>query len=231
MRILIVDDEPIARSRLVRLLARVDGVEVCGEAANGIEALRLAKELLPDAMLLDVDMPGMDGLAVAEDPDAPPVIFTTAHPQHALEAFEANAYDYLLKPVSLERLERALDKVRARGAPLSSDEPYRLVVSEGSIRRFVDAREVSCFVADQKYVAFRWQGAELLLRESLDALEARLAPYGFLRVNRGAIVRRDAVAAWDASEGGSVVLEDGERVPVSRRAAPAVRAALGLREK
>lgn len=231
MRILIVDDERIARSRLARLLARIDGAEVCGEASNGIEALQLAKELLPDAMLLDVDMPGMDGLAVAEDPDAPPVIFTTAHPQHALEAFEANAYDYLLKPVSLERLERALDKVRARSGPAPSDEPYRLVVSEGSIRRFVDAREVSCFVADQKYVAFRWQGAELLLRESLDALEARLGPYGFLRVNRGAMVRRDAVDAWDAAEGGSVVLKDGERVPVSRRAAPAVRAALGLRDK
>ena len=233
MRILIVDDEPIARARLRRLIAKIEGVEVLGEAANGTEALRLAKDLAPDLMLLDVDMPGMDGLAVAEDESAPPIVFTTAHPQHALEAFDAGAHDYLLKPVSLERLERAIARVRVRagGPEPVPDEPWRLVVSDGSLRHFVDAREVSCFVADQKYVVFRIGERELLLRESLDALETRLAPFGFLRANRGALVRRDAVQAWDAADGGSVVLSDGSRVPVSRRAAGGLRAALGLGDR
>lgn len=226
MRLLLVDDEPIARARLRRLAARLGGVEVVGEAASGAEALRFARELAPDALLLDIDMPGLDGLGVAEALEGPAVIFTTAHPQHALEAFEVGAHDYLLKPVSLERLARALEKVRARRG--AGEEPWRLVVGDGSLRRFVDAREVSCFVADQKYVVFRHEDRELLLRESLDALEGRLAPYGFLRVSRGALVRRDAVDAWDTADGGTVVLADGTRVPVSRRAAPAVRAALGL---
>ncbi|GAB5545738.1 MAG: LytTR family DNA-binding domain-containing protein [Sandaracinaceae bacterium] len=227
MRILIVDDEPIARSRLVRLLGRIEGVEVAGEAANGNEALAQAEALAPDVMLLDIDMPGLDGLAVAETPGVPPVIFTTAHPHHALDAFEADAHDYLLKPISRERLERALEKVRVRRAA-AEQEPWRLVVTAGSLKRFVDAREVESFIADQKYLVFRVGDEELLLRESLDALEARLAPFGFLRVNRGALVRRDAVRAYDTAEGGAVVLASGERIPVSRRAAAAVREALNV---
>jgi DNA-binding LytR/AlgR family response regulator len=234
MKILVVDDEPVARGRLLRMLARIDGVEVVGEAENGTEALRMAKELGPDLVLLDIDMPGLDGLAVAEDPSIPPVIFTTAHKEYALDAFEADAFDYLLKPVSRERLERALDKVRKRLAaasvppPTSEDETWRLVVTDGTLKRFVDAREVECFLADQKYVAFTWRGHELLVRESLDALADRLAAHGFLRANRGALVRRDAVDAYDASEGGSVVLRSGAVIPVSRRATATIRAALGL---
>ena len=189
--------------------------------------------LAPDVMLLDIEMPGLDGLSVAEHPSAPPVIFTTAHERFALEAFEADAYDYLLKPVSRERLARALDKVRARksAAPLEAPrdgEAWRLVVTDGSLKRFVDARQVDCFLADQKYVAFRIDDRELLVRESLDTLEQRLAPFDFLRVNRGALVRRAAILAYDAADGGAVVLAGDQRVPVSRRAAPAVRAALGL---
>lgn len=231
MRVLVVDDEPVARARLVRILARLIDVEVAGEAGDGAEALRMAKELAPDVMLLDIDMPGLDGLAVAQDPQAPPIVFTTAHAEHALEAFEADAYDYLVKPVSRERLARALEKVRRRRAaaalppPLSGEAIWRLVVHDGSVKRFVDAREVESFLADQKYVAFRWREHEILVRESLDQLESRLGSCGFLRVHRGALVRRDAVDAFD---GGSVILRSGASVPVSRRAMAHVRAALGL---
>ncbi len=226
MKILVVDDEPIARARLIRLIEKIEGAEVAGEAGSGAEALSLARELGPDVLLLDIDMPGMDGLAVAEDPSIPAVIFTTAHKDYALEAFELNATDYLLKPVSKERLERALSRVRERAA--STEEPWRLVVTEGSIKRFIDAREVDCFTADQKYVVVRVEGAELLLRESLDALEERLAPLGFVRAHRGALVRRGAIKAYDATEGGTLILASGERIPVSRRAAARVRAALGI---
>ncbi|MFK7987500.1 MAG: LytR/AlgR family response regulator transcription factor [Sandaracinaceae bacterium] len=227
LQILVVDDEPIARKRLCRLVARIEGADVIGEAGNGTEALTQAEALRPDVVLLDIDMPGLDGLAVAEAEDVPPIIFTTAHREHALDAFETGAFDYLLKPVSLERLARALRKVRER-APTDRGEPWRLVVADGSLRRFVDAREVSCFIAGQKYVAFAFEGEELLLRDSLDQLERRLAEFGFLRANRGALVRRDAVRAWDASDGGGVLLDDGTVVPVSRRMAKAMRTALGL---
>ncbi len=113
-------------------------------------------------------------------------------------------------------------------APASPSEPWRLVVVDGSLKRFVDARQVEVFSADKKYVAFTLDGEELLTRESLDALETRLGPLGFLRASRGSLVRRDAITAYDAADGGTLVLESGARVEVSRRAAPAVRAALGL---
>ncbi|MCA9607308.1 MAG: response regulator transcription factor [Myxococcales bacterium] len=227
MRVLVVDDEPVARARIVRLLARIEDVEVVGEASNGQEALRLAADLEPDVMLLDVEMPGVDGLAVAETPGVPPVVFTTAHREHAVHAFDAHAVDYLLKPIQEERLVRALDRVRERASRLPA-EPWRLVVTDGTLKRFVDARRVDCFTSDQKYVVFRLDGEELVTRDSLDGLEARLGPLGFLRASRGALVRRDAITAYDVASGGTLVLESGERVPVSRRAAPVIRAALGI---
>ncbi|WP_437653627.1 LytR/AlgR family response regulator transcription factor [Sorangium sp. So ce1182] len=114
VRVLVVDDEALARARLVRMLARVEDIEVVGEAATGAHALERARELHPDLLLLDVDMPGLDGFGVAEAVGAPLVVFTTAHAQYAALAFEADAVDYLLKPVVQERLERALEKVRQR---------------------------------------------------------------------------------------------------------------------
>ncbi|MGE0791328.1 MAG: LytR/AlgR family response regulator transcription factor [Sandaracinaceae bacterium] len=233
MKILIADDEPIARARVRRMLGRIEGVTVVGEADNGASAVELALELHPDVLLLDIEMPGKDGLAVAEDERMPPIVFTTAHPRFALEAFELGAHDYLLKPIDAGKLARALERVRERSAapppePAFGPEPWRLVVSDGALKRFVDAREVDCFLADQKYVAFRWQGHELLVRESLDRLETQLSALGFLRVNRGALVRRDAIVAFDARDGASVVLAGEQRIPVSRRAASAVREALGI---
>lgn len=224
VRVLVVDDEPLARARLVRMLGRIEGVEVVGEGADGAEAIERAMELEPDVLMLDIDMPGVDGLAVAEHPGLPPVIFTTGHAAYAVDAFDARAVDYLLKPISQERLERALERI----APRPASEPWRLVVHDGSLRVFVDAREVGCFLADQKYVSFEWRGRELLLRESLDALEEKLAPSGFLRANRGALVRRDAIVAFDASGGGTLVLTGDARIPVSRRALATIREALGV---
>ena len=122
MRCLVVDDESLARERLARLLAELPGCELCGEAGSGAEALRQAERLQPDLVLLDIRMPGMDGLEAARylaGFDRPPaVVFTTAYGDHALEAFDAHAIDYLLKPIHPERLRQALDKVARHGANL-----------------------------------------------------------------------------------------------------------------
>lgn len=113
MRVLVVDDEPLARRRLIRLLGKIHETEVVGEAANGEEALARIREKDPDVVLLDIRMPGVDGLRlVSENRDLPPIIFTTAYDEYAVQAFEANAVDYLLKPVQSARLEVALGKVR-----------------------------------------------------------------------------------------------------------------------
>lgn len=128
MKVLVVDDEPVARRRLMRILERIDGVEVAGEAANGVQALERIRELMPDVVLLDIRMPGMDGLEVASKIDElPPIIFTTAYDEYAVQAFEANAVDYLLKPVQAERLESALAKVSKRADSKESGELQTLI--------------------------------------------------------------------------------------------------------
>ena len=233
MRVLIVDDEPLARSRLRRLCARIEGVEVCGEAGDGEAALASIAALAPDVVLLDIDMPGLDGLAVAESRGeaGPAVIFTTAHARYALDAFEADALDYLLKPVVPERLERALAKVRrARARPEGSGtDASRLTVQDGSTLRVFDVRQIRRFRATDKYVVFHCEGAEHETRESLASLETRLAPLGFVRVHRAELVRLDSVRALEPEPGGAatLVLDDGSRVPVSRRSATEVRRMLG----
>lgn len=238
LRVLIVDDEPLARARLVRLCARLGELEVCGEAGDGEAALAQMRVLAPDVVLLDIDMPGLDGLGVAElrSQDGPAIVFTTAHAHFALDAFDADATDYLLKPVQPERLARALDKVRrrrdqeaARPRPI---EPSRLTVQDGTTLRVFDVREIRRFHALEKYVVFRFEGEEHETRESLLALTERLAPLGFVRVHRAELVRMSAVRALEPDPGGgaTLVLDDGDRVPVSRRSAADVRRLLAHRD-
>jgi len=232
LRVLVVDDEPLARERLVRMLGRIEGSVVAGEAGDGGTALERIGELSPDALLLDVEMPGMDGLALAATPGIPPVIFTTAHARFATDAFDLDAVDFLTKPVRAERLERALERVRRRiaeGKPGARGPVKTLAVHEPGGVRLVEAGDVSIFRARDKYTEFTHEGKEHLLRESLDALEARFGPE-FTRVHRSALVRTAAIREI-AREGDGLVarLADGSSVEVSRRAAPAVRRALGLK--
>lgn len=230
LKVLVVDDESLARGRLVRMLTRIPGVEVVGEAENGTVALAQIAHTHPDLVLLDIEMPGMDGLSLAEAPGMPPIIFTTAHVNFATDAFDLDAVDYLIKPVRQDRLERALEKVRRRVAPQVMPQSHPIAVHTARGARFVDARKVTVFRALDKYTEFTLDGEQLLIRDSLEALEARLGVLGFIRVHRAAIVRRDAIVKLESARDGLVVrLVDGSSVDVSRRQAAALRRLLGLR--
>jgi DNA-binding LytR/AlgR family response regulator len=239
VRIVIADDEVPARRRLARLLAQAEGVELVGEAATGREALREAERTRPDAILLDIEMPDLRGLDVASriDPGVA-VVFVTAHEEHAVDAFDLAAVDYLLKPVRLERLIEALRRVRVRaaaraGAPpavaggaMPDDDAARIVASTRGVTRFFDARSIVRFWSADKYTAFEADGEEQLVEEPLSALEQRLAPLGFVRVHRAHLVRRAAIRELRALDRPEIELTDGAAVPVSRRLLGGLRAVL-----
>ncbi len=234
LKVLVVDDEPLARERLARVLERVGGVTIAGEASNAREALAQIATLAPDLVLLDVEMPGMNGLELAATPGIPPIVFTTAHVHFAADAFDLEAVDFLTKPVRAERLERALERARKRiasGTTSTSKAPARtLAVHEAGTIRFVDPSGVAVFRARDKYTEFVLGGKELLVRESLDALETRLGD-AFVRAHRSALLRLDAIRELVTKDGTLAArLADGSHVEVSRRAAPIVRKALGVRK-
>ncbi len=199
MKVLIVDDEPLARERLRSLLAEIRDTEVVGEAGGGAEALSQAVALAPDVVLLDVRMPGMDGIEAArhlgtlEEP--PAVIFTTAYDQYAVNAFETRAVGYLLKPVRKEKLAAALEQA----GRLTRPQLQRLAVAARAERRthiaarnreglrLIPIEEVQYFLADQKYTTVRHARGEDLIEDSLRALEEELAP-DFARIHRNALV-------------------------------------------
>jgi two-component system response regulator AlgR len=197
LKILIVDDEPPARERLRALLAEIADVAVVGEAANGSEALEQTHERAPDVVLLDVRMPGMDGLEAArhlnvlEEP--PAVIFTTAYDRYAVEAFEAHAVGYLLKPVRREQLAAALTRAgrltRAQLQKLAAGEARRSHIAarhrEGL--RLIPLEEVQYFLAEQKYTTVRHLKGEDLIEDSLRLLEGEFGA-AFVRIHRNALV-------------------------------------------
>ena len=236
MKILVVDDEAPARERLKRLIEEQDEWQVVAEAANGHEALERADATQPDLVLLDIRMPGMDGIETARhlaQMDEPPaVIFTTAFNEYAVEAFEASAVGYVLKPVRRGRLAEALQRASRLTRPqlvsLASREQHqaRKHISariRGELR-LVPVRDVLYFHADQKYVTVRYPDGELLIDEPIKELEEEFAN-AFVRVHRSTLV---AVAHIEAltkdAEGHYEIRLKGleERFPVSRRLAPAV---------
>ena len=237
MRCLVVDDESLARERLARLLTELAGWELCGEASSGAEALRQAERLQPDLVLLDIRMPGMDGLEAARylaDFDRPPaVVFTTAYGDHALEAFDAHAIDYLLKPIHPDRLRQALDKVARQGAlsPGSLGEaahPSKRTHFCARVRgnlELIPVDEVVFLQADNKYVTVRSPDQQILVEESLKSLQQELGGT-FMRVHRNALVAVRAVRGLDKDPAGHfrVLLEGVEdRLEVSRRMLPEVK--------
>jgi DNA-binding LytR/AlgR family response regulator len=241
LRLLVADDEPPARRRLLRLLTAMEDVDVVGEAGDGVEALDAIASLRPDAVLLDIRMPGLDGLRLARAvQDRTAIVFVTAYDQHAVAAFETNAVDYLLKPVAAERLRAALDRVRRRKpetSPLGPvlDEllrdraaPVRLTARSGTTLRVFDPRRVARFSAADRYAVCLHRGEELILDESLGALETRLRDHGFLRVHRGELINLSRVRALRLEDGAwEAVLSDGQSVPVSRRMVQELKRRLG----
>jgi DNA-binding LytR/AlgR family response regulator len=242
MNVLLVDDEELARRRLRRLLASRPDVLVVGEAADGEEALEWLHRASPDVLLLDIRMPGLDGLALARHQrPLPPIVFITAYDVHAVEAFEVNAVDYLLKPVRRERLFAALDRVSERPKRLSIDSERALALLAGETTstrvitrgvgtmRFYDALKITRFWASEKYTLFLADGEEQVTEEPLAELEKRLAAHGFFRVHRGELVNLGRVKSLVGTGGfHEVELDDGQRVRVSRRMLPGLRTAMRL---
>jgi two-component system, LytTR family, response regulator AlgR len=237
-RVLIVDDEPPARERLRRLLAELGDIEVSAEAGTGVQAVQLAGELHPDVVLLDVRMPGMNGLEAARHmallPEPPAVIFTTAYDAYAVDAFDAQAVGYLLKPVRAEKLGAALQRAaRLAGKQLeglAAGDPQQgarthVAARLGDQVRLIAVPEVYYFVADQKYTTVRHKNGSDLIEDSLRTLEEEFGTQ-FVRVHRNALVSVSRLAAIERDSQGQyhVVLRDiNERLAVSRRLAGELR--------
>lgn len=241
LRVLVVDDEAPARRKVLRLLREEDGVEIMGEADSGEAAVAAVKKHKPDLVFLDVQMPGMDGFGViralhAAKVNLPRVVFITAHDRFALRAFEVHAFDYLLKPVSEERFREAVRRARAQQEQATDGFPARvqamleqlereksfaerILIQEDARAIFVTVKEIAWVEADRNYALLHCGKKTHTLRSTLDALQSTLDPKLFVRINRGTLVRLDAIREmlpWFHGEY-KVVLHDNTELRWSRR--------------
>ncbi len=231
-KILIADDEPLARARLRALLERLEGYQVVAEAAHGEAALQQLAEQTVDIVLLDIRMPGMDGMQAAqklkqEYPETA-IIFTTAYADHALQAYEQQAVAYLLKPVRLQALAQALEQAQAlnkgRRQLQQAQGQYLSAHVRGKLLR-IPVDEIPYLQASQKYVMLKYQGHEILIEDSLVQIEQRF-PGTFLRIHRNALVHPQAIQGLERDGTGKhwLLLRDvPDKLEVSRRNLPAVR--------
>lgn len=239
IRIVIADDEPLARRALRELIGREDDLELTGEAATGGEALRLLRQQSPDLAILDIRMPGPSGLEILESLDDPPlVIFATAFDGHAVTAFELQALDYLLKPFSGRRFAASMDRARAalasgrvdssRTAEALGGRPRHIVVRERGVIRPIPVADVLCFTGSDDYVELHLEARSHLASVRMKHLATHLDPDLFVRVHRSVIVNLRKVAEVVPETGGraEIVLTDGRRVPASRSGWRRLRAVL-----
>ena len=231
LRAVIVDDEPLALARMRRLIerdGRVDIVAECGTGADAIDALRTYR---PDVAFLDVQMPGADGFRVLALAGAGTrVVFITAHAEHAVRAFDAQAADYLLKPLSYPRLRAAIERLQPAGEAPSPKYAVRLTVQAGARLRVLAVGAIDCLVAQANYVEVEAGDQRHRVRDTLAGLEARLDPEAFVRIHRSRIVRIAAIRDLELLDSGELLLrlENGRRLSTGRRYRERLRQAVGL---
>jgi two-component system LytT family response regulator len=238
LRAVVIDDEAPARAKIRRYLAEHEGVIWVGEASDGPSAVTLVRRERPDVVFLDISMPGMDGFAVLQalgEPLPAEIVFVTAHDDLAIRAFEVHAFDYLLKPVGPDRFARTVQRLREKITPsvakldaLLGDLPApvhyleRLLLPAGESAELVPVVRVDRIESDRNYLDVYVDGTSRRLRGTLDAIQARLHPSAFVRVNRSTIVRLDAIAEvqpWPDGEK-RLILHDGTRLTWTRRYLP-----------
>ena len=244
LKVLIADDEPLAAERLQMMLARIAGIHLVGTAHDGESAVRMAEALSPDLVLLDIAMPGLDGIEVARalsrQEKSAAVVFVTAFDQFAVAAFDVAAIDYLMKPVDAERLGRAIQRahifVETRGqeplpAPSLAPSPWleEFWASDLSGLVRIAARDIDRVTAERDYMRLHVGKRSWLIHHSMTALEEGLDPELFVRLHRSAIVRRDFIVGFSRNPSGRWIarLADGEEQPVGRLYADQVRAIAG----
>ena len=249
IRVLIADDEKLARERLHRMLADEPAIEIAGEAADGDETVAKVEALAPEVLFLDIEMPGRNGFSVLEAIPAekmPIVIFTTAYDRYAVQAFEAHAFDYLLKPFREERLRDALSRARAtlqlQAQPGDAEAPAemidapalfpelrdRFLIRSGGRITFVRASEISWIEAASNYVKFHIGAETLSVRRTISQVESKLDSRQFLRIHRSSIVNVARINKIESCSRGdySLFLDDGTELPMSRNYRSALEAFL-----
>lgn len=242
LKALVVDDEPLATERLQLLLSRLGGIDLVGTASDGEAACRMSEALEPDLLLLDIAMPGMDGIdvarALASGKRSPAVIFVTAFDQFAVAAFEVEAVDYLVKPVDPVRLQRALERARIyldrrseqdRSVPAPGRYLEEFWASDLSGLVRIRAADIDRVSAERDYMRLHVGSRSWLIHHSMAALEDGLDPTLFVRLHRSAIVRRDFISGFQRNASGRWIarLADGNEQPVGRLYADTVRAIAG----
>jgi two-component system, LytTR family, response regulator len=231
LRVVIVDDEPLARTVVREYATAEPGIEIAAECANGFEAVKAVTELKPDLVLLDVQMPKLDGFEVLEliGGDVP-VIFITAYDQYALRAFEVHAIDYLLKPFSAERFQQAIARARerrratlpvdaiVREAKPRTGPAERVLIRDGAQVHVLPVDKIDYVEAQDDYVEFSSDGKKYLKDQTLGAVESALDPSRFVRIHRSYILNIDRIARVElyAKDSRVAILRDGTRLPVSR---------------
>jgi two-component system response regulator AlgR len=243
LKVLIADDEPLAAERLQLLLARCDGIDLVGSASDGDSAVRMTEALKPDLLMLDIAMPGLDGIEVAKalatQEPSPAVVFVTAFDQFAVAAVEVAAVDYLMKPVDPARLQRSLERAREyirarRDAPSKAPAKTSQWLDEfwasdltGLVR--IASRDIDRVSAERDYMRLHVARRSWLIHHSMAALEEGLDPELFVRLHRSAIVRRDFIAGFTRNPSGRWIarLADGTEQPVGRLYSDQVRSIAG----
>lgn len=232
-RVLIVDDEPLARKAMSLALAEFPEIEIIGDCADGFEALKVISQKKPEVVFLDIQMPKLDGFDVLELLDNPPfIVFVTAHDEYALKAFESHALDYILKPVKKERLRKTLDRVEKRlrersGQPMDEllnhhqklhTPLVRILVRDRSRIHIIPVEEISHIEAQDDYVALHTGDRSYLKKETLSGLENRLDSQQFLRIHRSYLLNIDYLSKIEpyTKDSQIAILKDGKTLPVSR---------------